>query len=181
MTDGMNSQDAKPRSPFSWIGLVFGLTLGGLLSVTPGALLWWLAVVVGTIIGLANRSRLVATMGLASAAVMVIATALPTKYEDRRVGPLKSPNLTVGELVEAGLAYEPREPAWALEAIRLDSLTPRRRDLIQAINHQTSLRARYFACGTGDTCWAGAKGGRMILSSKNPIPVASNSTASADK
>lgn len=181
MNDGMNSEGAKARRSFSWIGLIFGLGIGSLLSVTPGALLWWLSVLLLTIFGLAMRSRLLSTMALTAAGVMAIATALPTKYEDKQIGPLKSPKLTVAELVEAGLAYEPREPAWASESIQLDSLTPRRRDLIQAINDQTSLRARYFGCGNGDTCWAGAKGGRLILSSKSPVPVASNSTVPADK
>ena len=174
----MNSEDAKKRR-WGWLSL--GLAFGIAFSVLPFDLFWWLAVIIALGIGIMVQSSRVLGVTVVAGATMICATLLPTKYEDRRIGPLPSVELSVADLVREGFAYEPRDPAWNQQRINLQSVTPKRREILLAIAGQTPLEGDYFHCGTASTCLFGGGGGRIRLHRKKSAETASATIVASSK
>lgn len=166
---------AQKQRSLCW-NAVIGVIVGALFSLTPFTLLVYAvpgAFAIGIYYWLTRRRTsqfqgLLPTVAFALA-TMIGAMLLPTKFEDERVGPLTGKDISVSGLVAAGLAYEPREASWNRETIHLASITPTRREILQAINSQTALSADYYGCGTMATCWRGGAGGKIRLRSKQPM------------
>lgn len=101
------------------------------------------------------------------AALIFMASLLPTKHEDGRVGPLPRPQNSLGELVAAGVIYPLFDDRHDDLRVTLPSTTPTRREVMRAITQQTGFRASISRCGSGATVLFGSGGGRIKLS-KSP-------------
>ena len=93
--------------------------------------------------------------------LVVFAVNAPLKSEDKRVGPLPSTQVTLGELVETGVIYELYDLHHKTLGVRLGSLRPTRREVIKAIAEQTGFRTSIFHCGNGATLLFGSGVGRI--------------------
>jgi hypothetical protein len=118
------------------------------------------------------------------AAAVVLAAKAPLKSEDKRVAPLPRVEITLGELVEAGVIYDLFDPNHKTRNVRLRSLTPTRREVMEAIGEQTGFRASIFHCGNGATILFGSGGGRIRVADRStnepPTTTEPRPTAAAD-
>ncbi|CAN5320505.1 hypothetical protein BH09VER1_BH09VER1_37240 [soil metagenome] len=96
--------------------------------------------------------------------VVLIALAIlaPTKYADRRVGPLVSPSPTLAEL-RAAQIISLKDDKFGEARISLSSTNPTRRDVMRAIEKQTCLGTWYMSCGNGATFLFGGGGGPISV------------------
>jgi hypothetical protein len=95
------------------------------------------------------------------AVVVITAVLLPTKHEDQRIGPLPHPDLTLGELTATGAIDPVFNQQHEVVRVSLPSRTPTRREVINAIQQQTGLKASIFHCGSGATILFGGGVGRI--------------------
>ena len=95
--------------------------------------------------------------------IVVLAAFAPVKFEDKKVGPLKNANPSLGELVEAKAIYSPRYKEHEEMRITLPSLFPRNRDIMTAITQQTGFKADVFHCGDVANILFGSGGGRISV------------------
>ncbi|MEI8291954.1 MAG: hypothetical protein WCH99_20990 [Verrucomicrobiota bacterium] len=96
-------------------------------------------------------------------AAIVIASQMPTKHEDGRVGPLPRNNATLGELAAAGIIYPLYDHQHDPVRVVLPSATPTRREVMQAITQQTGFKVSILHCGNGATVLFGSGGGRIMV------------------
>lgn len=96
--------------------------------------------------------------------VVAVAAAAPTKFEDKRVSPFPRTDVTLGELVEAGVIYPlVRRENESLQ-VTLPSSLPRRRQLMAAITEQTGFRTCVYHCAHVASVLFGGGGGRITVS-----------------
>jgi len=93
--------------------------------------------------------------------VVAFAAMVPTKSDDKRVGPLQAMTVTLGQLVSAGIIYPLRYPSNESVQISLPSITPSRREVMTAISQQTHFKAWTFRCGNGATILFGSSVGQI--------------------
>ncbi len=105
----------------------------------------------------------VARLGVV-ASVIIVATLLPTKHEDGKVGPLSRTDVSLGELAAIGVIYPLADEQRNEIHVLLPSTTPTRREIMHAITQQTGLQASIFHCGNGATVLFGSGGGRITIS-----------------
>jgi hypothetical protein len=147
----MNNKGTKTRRLIS--GAAIGILLGIAFVVGPieiSVLAVPASVCGGAFLCLRNSARFPAA-GLsliAFAAVLVMARAARPDALDKRPASFTNTVVTVSDLVRGGVAYEPGEFEWGKAQVRLPSTTPTVREIVLAINEQTSLKARVFRCGT---------------------------------
>ncbi len=96
--------------------------------------------------------------------IVILAALAPVKFEDKKVGPLKSAHPSLGELVEAKIIYAPRYKEHEEMRITIPSLLPRNRDVITAITQQTGFKADVYHCGDVANILFGGGGGRIRVS-----------------
>lgn len=123
-----------------------------------------------------------ARLGLVVAVVWLAAVA-PLKSEDARVGPLPRTKMTLEELATArviSLREERFNAAPPPVAITLPSLTPSRREVLNAINQQTSFEASIFKCGNGATILFGSGVGPIRVSERKASEAAGPVTNAAN-
>lgn len=100
------------------------------------------------------------------ALVVALAVALPSKSEDQRVGPFLAREITLGKLADSDVIYRSAGEQYDGVRVLLPSLTPTRREVIEAIQRQTGLRAYIYRDLSGATVLFGA-GSRRILVREN--------------
>ena len=93
--------------------------------------------------------------------VVAFAAVAPTKLEDKKVGPFPVQVVSLGQLASSGIIYPLRNPSNEVVPISLPSLTPSRREVMNAISQQTQLKVSTFRCGNGATILFGSSGGRI--------------------
>jgi hypothetical protein len=172
MSGGTHPEGSRiPGPTWSLAGcLCVGTVLGIAFSVLPLELVILgvpLALGIGVLYCLTPslRYRLggyIPTLGIALS-VMIGASFLPTKRIDRPVGEFPSRYVTMGELVRRDVAYELSNPAWQSIGISLPTTHPSQRQILDAINEQTQLRASVFRCGNGSTVVWGSSVGRIRI------------------
>jgi hypothetical protein len=113
-------------------------------------------------------------------AAVVLATKAPLKSEDKRVAPLPRVEMTLGELAEAGVIYDLFDTKHKSRNVRLRSLTPTRREVMEAIGEQTGFRASIFHCGNGATILFGSGGGRILVSDRSTNASSSQAESHAE-
>jgi len=183
MSGGIHPEGSLiPGPTWSLAGcLCVGSVLGVAFSVLPLPMVI-LGVPVALGIGLlfclvpSRRYRLggyIPTFGIALS-VMIGAGFLPTKRIDRPVGEFPGKNITMGELVRREVAYEFSNPDWQSINISLPTTHPSQRQILDAINEQTQLRASVYRCGTCATVVWGSSVGRIRI--KAPTQRAAQST-----
>ncbi|MEN9678204.1 MAG: hypothetical protein RIS76_4100 [Verrucomicrobiota bacterium] len=183
MSGGTHPEGSRITGPtWSLAGcLCVGTALGVTFSVLPLELVILgvpLALGIGLLFCLApsRRYRLggyIPTLGIALS-VMIGAGFLPTKRLDRPVGEFPNKNVTMGELVRREVAYELSNPAGQSTSISLPTIHPSQRQILDAINQQTQLRASVFRCGNGSTLVWGSSIGRIRINT--PTQRAAQST-----
>lgn len=99
-------------------------------------------------------------------ATVVLAGKAPLKPEDRRVGPLPRTRVTLGELADAGVVFGMFDPKHKPLSVRLNSTTPTRREVMDAITGQTGFRAHMSHCGNGATILFGCDSRLIIVTEK---------------
>jgi hypothetical protein len=114
--------------------------------------------------------------------VVVLAVNAPLKSEDKKVGPLPRTEVTLGELVEAGVIYELFEPQHKTLGVRLSSLTPTRREVTKAIAEQTVFKTSIFHCSNGATLLFGSGVGRIRVNDRptNEAPTTAEQSTRAE-
>ena len=175
MNDGMNSEEAKKRR--TWAAIAVGLICGAVVLTA-----WAEAVViivptgicVGTFLCLRNPARLPA-FGLArgvAVTLIAVAAALAPNPLDRKRASLPTNTITIGRLVELGVAHCYSDEALLSYKIALPSVDPSYRQLIHAVDDQTPLKARVNRCLSGASFLRGAWVGPIIVQQKPPRKLA---------
>ena len=95
------------------------------------------------------------------ALLVVLAAIAPLKFEDKKVGPLQSTDMTLSELVAAGVIYPLRYQEHEKVRVSLPSPSPSRREVIAAITQQTAFKADVYHCGNVANILFGGGGGRI--------------------
>lgn len=93
--------------------------------------------------------------------VVAFAAVVPTKSDDKKVGPFPATTATLGQLASAGIIYPLRNPSNEPVQISLPSIAPSRREVMSAILQQAQLKAWTFRCGNGATILFGSSVGRI--------------------
>ena len=95
------------------------------------------------------------------AAVIIAAALVPTKPEDRRVGPLSKTKVSLADLAAADIVLL-IDVRYESVQLLLPSTTPTLREITQAILQQTKVNARCTYCGNGSNILLGGFGGCII-------------------
>lgn len=158
MKAGLNSEGAKNLRVPS--GVILGLVSGAVIAVIPFELivLSLPAILVIAIFLCWRNPHRVRVVPVAALLAAVVATAMgmltPSRL-DRRPVRFPTNTITLGELVHQGLAYPPANPDLSASPLRLPSDQPSVREIIRAVNDQTSCRADVFQCGNGASIFGG--------------------------
>jgi hypothetical protein len=99
------------------------------------------------------------------AGFVALAAFAPTKHEDQRVGPLRR-DVSLGELVSAGIIYQLFETNHHDLRVSLPSPTPSRREVMEAITRQTGFRTHVYHCAHGATILFGSGGGAISVTER---------------
>jgi len=95
------------------------------------------------------------------AVVVAGAAAAPTKSEDKKISPLSGTTVTLGQLAATGIIYPLRFTTNEQVQISLPSVTPSRREVMNAISQHGQFKAGTFRCGNGATILFGSSVGRI--------------------
>lgn len=103
--------------------------------------------------------------------LITIATFLPTKAEDVRIGPFSRRDVSLGELAAAGVIFRLVDQQNDGIRVMLPSTTPTRREVMQAITQSTGFEASiFFPCGNGFTVLFGNIGSRIRVNESHELP-----------
>ena len=174
----MNNKGANTKKLIA--GAAIGAALGATFVAAPVEIVVLAvppSICVGIFLCLRDLTRLPAAGMTVAAVVSVIVAVIATRTDalDKRPASFSTNVVTIEDLVRKGTAYEPAEADWAKTQIRLASVEPTVREIIQAVNDQTPLRARVFRCGTGLSILHGAWVGKIEFRAKAPASLAATS------